>query len=197
MVQIVTPHVARSPARLKLPAYGKALLARRRAGEHPLCVHLIIGNDWRAPCVCTWCALGDMHPLLAIKPEDCQPGRFAWGLTAGLNVVLFDQQGLALDFKQRSIFSKPYDYGPLYAVIGEIARHAADIEISAPGWRTTESAYLLAWSGRDYRFTNDVEHNHGWPCWWSAETEVINAQRRQTWLRAVDERDESTAAASV
>jgi hypothetical protein len=34
--------------KLRLPAYGKALLAARRQGQHPRVVHVIYGEDeWR------------------------------------------------------------------------------------------------------------------------------------------------------
>lgn len=170
-------------SRLKLPAYGRALLEQRRAGEHPLCVHVIVGDDWRAVLDCTWLGFGCAHPVLALRPEDCAPERFDWHLVAGLNVVVFDQAGLMAVYQPADAsHARPWGHGPIYAVIGEIARYAADVEIRSG--TELANAHFLAQLARDVRFKNDPEQNHGWPAWWSAETEALNAQRRQTWCKA-------------
>lgn len=209
MIQILTPPptvapdaeppVPRArPARLKLPAYGKALLQRRRADDHPLCVHLVIGDDWRAPVKCSWQMPGEVHPLLAIKPDDCRAGVFDWRPVAGLNVVLLDQAELALDFQNPdAAHARNWGHGPFYFLLGEIALLAADIEIIGSYSMYSLSAFRIAYSLRDSRLKQDPEKNNGWPSWWSDEIETLNAKRRQTWCRAAFiERHEHQAAPS-
>lgn len=169
----------------KLPAYGKTLLAQRRNDTHPLCVHLIVGNDWRAKCVCSWRALGGVHPVLAIHPEDCRTGVFDWRPVTGVSVTVFDQEGLALDFRPADATHEDcWDHGPLYSVLGEIARFAAEVELRSPGLDRPYLAHEIAAALR-VRGQMTAEQNHGWPSWWSAEIETSNAKRRYAWQRLV------------
>jgi hypothetical protein len=175
-----------APARKKLPAYGKQLLLARRAGQHPLVVHLVFGNRWRQAGACTWPGCGPEHPLLALTPQDYAPGLFNFSVLTGLQVALFDQDahGATKD-------------GPLHLLMGEVAQWSAEVEVISPAFERVEAAHILAYQARDYRHFEDAEKNHGWPCWWSAEIESVNGKRRQTWSAAAAERREPEPAASV
>src|SRR3990167_6513354 len=67
--------------RLKLPPYGKALLDRRRGGDHPLSVNLVYGDRWREV----------EPPRVALDPKDYAPGRYDFHMLAGLRVMIHDQ----------------------------------------------------------------------------------------------------------
>jgi hypothetical protein len=172
--------------RLKLPTYGKALLQERNAGHHPLCAHLIIGRNSRLPLDCAWQAAGEVHPQLEIKPEQCAAGVFDWTLLCGLNVVIFDRSGRALEFNDPDREHRTYwGHGPFYFMVGEIALYSAEIEIRTPWWDRSFSAHEIAASVRAPGWARmTAKQNHGWPGWWSEEIENLNAKQRQIWCRA-------------
>jgi hypothetical protein len=165
----------------KVPAYGAALRERRRGGEHPLCVHLIYGFTWNKPCECWYTIiLPGEHPRLALKPEDYAPGLYDFSVVAGVQVCVFDQDSRA----QR--YESP-DYGParprhfyLYALLGELAWFAADVELHSPALDMATSAFRLA----RQQHRRGRELNDGWPFWWSTELEEKNGRQRETWCRA-------------
>lgn len=179
--------------RLKLPAYGAALRELRRTGTHPLCVHLIFGFHWRAPCVCFWQnVVKGAHPLLALKPSDYAPGLYDFSIVTALQVCVFDQEGAAdpLDDVDRGP-QRPWWCGAFYRLLGELAAFAADVEVYSPRVFGSErrSAYELAWEA------SRRVSPRGWPCWWSHSIEVANAKRRDTWARHVFDPERALAAA--
>jgi hypothetical protein len=89
-----------------LPAYGRALLERRRAGDHPDLVYVIIGDDWgRLPI--------DAH--VCIKP-DRAPGTTDWLPLAGVAVRMV-------------VRDIPMGFERLLAIAGEVACVAAPIHL--------------------------------------------------------------------
>lgn len=159
--------------RLKLPAYGKQLLAARRAGDDPLVVHVIYGENWRDEPTCLWQCKGAAHAKICLKPADYQPGLYDFHLVTGLQVALFDQP--------RASFAED---DKIFDLIGEIGRWSADLHVYVAGEEWPPSASRLAHGRRNYRHVHDAAANHGWPRWWSNEIEQLNEQRRQDWLEA-------------
>jgi hypothetical protein len=167
--------------RKKLPAFGKPLLELRRRGIHPLCVHLIYGLNWRADLKCWWAKVNlvdGVHPLIAIKPDDYAPGIFDFAVLSGLQVEVFDQGGEA------GFYESP-DHGPsrpwywrFYALLGELASFAADVEVNSPAFEG------VRWSAHELA-RKEGRRGQAWPFWWSDEIEEKNAKRRDTWCRAV------------
>ncbi len=154
---------APSATRKKLPAYGKALLAERRAGRHPLLLRVVYGDDWSVP-----------GPKICIKPADYQPGVFDLCVAAGLYVELHDRaDGLAdLDVDQR-----PPSFGPFFDLVRELVVAQACVEIRAAcvTREAGELAFTLRWwDGQASRFQ--------WPRWWDDELDARNHQRLQLCL---------------
>lgn len=152
--------------KLKLPAYGAPLRAARRAGEHPLCVHVIFGDRWREPVQCSvWARtlVQGAHPVLAVRPSEYAAGTLDWSVVTGLRVAVFDQNALAADVG-----------GPLFVLLGELGRFAADIEVHSAIWSTSVQADELAL----------MHKRDAWPAWWTEEVEKINEKRRANWFAA-------------
>jgi hypothetical protein len=173
---------------LKMPAYAGALRKLRRAGNHPACVHLIYGHNWRAP---TCCFLGRMfapglHFTVAVSPAEYEPGLFDFRAVLGLPVAVFDQVRAVDEFKDADArHAVPHGFGPFYTMLGEVARCAAEVEVHSPQWAVPQSANDMAFAMRAGVGRADAERNHGWPAWWSQEIEDLNAARRQQWIAAV------------
>ena len=151
---------------LKLPAYGKPLLACRRAGDHPLSVALIFGHQWRAE-------VGEM-PILAIHPEDYAPGVFDFHVVAGLRVEVHDQEMWAAERNENVL---PPTFGVFYDLLTELARFAAPLAVVWPaksGWDSIEAGELA----REARWFDRAAHQLQWPRWWS---EALHADYQLRW----------------
>jgi len=109
-----------------MPAYAKALLDRRRAGDHPLTVNVVLGNAW-------WAV---KEPKICVKPEDYAPGVFDWRVVAGLRVVVFDED-VALFIAGGGFTGW---------LVGELADFAAQVDVM---WGSdTVCADVVAWLNR-------------------------------------------------
>lgn len=162
---------ARPP--VKLPAYGKQLLAARRSGKHPAVVVVVYGQDWSVPGV--WARL-------AVKPKAALG--LDWHCVAGVGVQVLDRSTAAED-----------DYDAqgnreLFFLLGEIARHAACITVQTPEplfmhqtGRGQAPADLLAWCARRW---DGAARRMLWPAWWSEEIEKINERNRNQWLEETE-----------
>lgn len=129
--------------RPKLPAYGKALLSERRAGNHPAAVQVIVGRPWQAELAGV--------PVLALAAEDWAPGRFDWTPCAGVAVEVIDR-GMER-------------WQDLAQLAGEIARVAAPVMVRSPFLASgraevSELAWCLSAEGRGQ-----------WPAWWGANVQ--------------------------
>lgn len=168
--------------RRKLPAYGKQLLNARRAGDHPLCVHLIFGRDWKAATRCAWAHLPGAHPLLCVHPVDYAPGMYDFRAVTAVMVALFDQDALAGECPWRG---DQADFGRLYDLAGELARYAAGVDIHSL-WERPRDAREIAHAWRAHAERNNPEKNHGWPRWWSEDIERDHTRRRFAWLGSLE-----------
>jgi hypothetical protein len=154
--------------RLKLPAYGKQLLERRRAGDHPLEVAFILGEDWR----------DGQEPRLCINPQDYEPGRYDFRVVAGTRVLVLDQ---ALGAGECDENARPPTFGKFYDLIGELAEFAAVVEIEWPlrsGWMRRE-IQEMAWTARWY---DPSIRRMIWPRWWSDERNTAYSDRFEPWI---------------
>lgn len=157
---------------MKLPAYGKPLLLRRRAGDHPLEVALVFGHQWRAD-------VGRM-PLLALNPEDYAPGVYDFGCVAGLRVLVHDQDMAAADCDENVL---PPTFGVFYDLLGELARLAARVEIVWPaksGWQPVDARELA----REWRWMDRARpagDRMQWPRWWSDALDDDYERRWYEW----------------
>lgn len=143
----------------KLPAYGKALLAQRRGGNHPLTVTLVYGDDWSA----------GREPRVCLKPEDYAPGRFDFGVLAGTKVVVLDQ-GIAA--------AGPPEVEHFHALLGELADADAVVFVEWPesSGCAPMTADVIARCERS---------GPAWPSWWSDELEARHTANWIAWLEDV------------
>jgi hypothetical protein len=150
-------------ARKKLPAYGKQLLADRRAGRHPSILRVVYGDDWSVP-----------GPKVCIRPADYQPGVFDFSVAAGLYVELYDQaDGLCdLDVHQR-----PPVFGAFYDLVRELVEAQACVEIRAAS--VTREAGELAFT---LRWWDAQARRFHWPRWWGDELAAGNRRRLELCL---------------
>lgn len=158
---------ARPP--FKLPAYGKQLLAARRAGRHPAVVTVVYGQDWSVPGV--WARL-------AVKPKAALG--LDWHCVAGVGVQVLDRSTAAED-----------DYDEqgnreLFFLLGEIARHAAAVQVRTPeplfahqSGGGEAHADLLAFCARRW---DPVARRMVWPAWWSDETDARHGRNFELWM---------------
>lgn len=142
---------------MKLPAYGRALVDARRAGNHPERVAFVFGDDWRAP-----------QPRLALRPDDYERGKYDLRPVAGVPV----------DLHQRS-----EEHGKFLELAGELARWAAEVRLHVPyplfiGQREAQPTIVdvreLAWCSREL-----ADGRSRWPAWWSEEIDRQYVQRRE------------------
>lgn len=143
---------------MKLPAFGKTLLAARAQGAHPVCVQVIFGEDWRP-------ARNDV-PLLAMKPESYAPGLYDWRLLAGLDVAVY----------LRAAQPQSWNDAAFCLMAGEIADWAASVELFFPDG-TAEEIALFAWA---VKLDNQDD---AWPRWWPPARAKVYEQR---WKQAFE-----------
>lgn len=156
--------------RLKLPPYGRQLLERRRAGDHPLEVALIYGHDWRAD-------VGGV-PRVALNPEDYVPGKYDFGFLAGLRVTIHDQD---LNADECNPTTTPPTYGKFYDLIAEVAKFVACLDLRWParsGWPPREAAEFA----RCCRWHDHAAGRMQWPRWWSDALAAEYTRRWPAWL---------------
>lgn len=154
--------------RLKLPAYGKRLLAERRAGRHPLEVNLCYGDRWREVAA----------PLIAIEPKDYEPGKYHFFVLAGLHVVIYDQLAGGWDMDPTI---RPPTYGKFYDLAAEVAVADAWVTIRWPKGTSPPESDLqaLAW---ECRWWSMERRAFQWPPWWSDMLEAKHQARWQAWM---------------
>lgn len=142
--------------RRKLPAYAKALLAERRAGNHPLRVQVIVGQPWRPKLAGV--------PMLALNAEEWAPGTFDWTACAGVAVEIIDR-GMARAGKS---------WQELAQLAAEIARYAAPVMVRSSYFsngrgEVTEMVWCLA-----------AKQGGDWPAWWN---DALQADYDRRWTR--------------
>lgn len=190
--------MSEQPARLKLPAYGKALLDNRRRGFHPLVVDVWYGDDWSIPrriaeaeqnlfvvrgrearpYSADWeKEVG--NPTLAIRPRDYAPGVFDFRCVAGVGVYLWDCCGGSADFDQ--VAGGPITrWGLFYFLAGELSAYAATVFFRNTGDAETETAAHLAVTHSDV-----VAGKLVYPAWWSSALSLRHREARPLWQQDV------------
>lgn len=190
--------------RLKLPAYGKALIDNRRRGFHPLYVDVLYGDDWREaatrakleaavfvkdgrnarPYEDRW--LKEVGaPMLALRPREYAPGVYDFRCVAGCAVRLFDTVGAAddVDVDPAAVYpaQRTLRWGLFYDVVRELALFAASVALHVGMSDLGEDMAQYAIGVRHW----DAEARRMvWPRWWSDEIEVRRGQRQFNWIGA-------------
>jgi hypothetical protein len=156
----------------RLPAFGRDLLAQRRARQWVPEVVLLFGDVWKMPAGSA--VTGAWLPgtaRIALKPEDFAPDRFDWACVARLPVEAWL---IPDDEASRAAFE---------AMVGEIS------DVAAVVW-------LVGWADEPFtasRAAHRLRRGLGrWPTWWSDEREAraaaayarYNAQL-DAWLASV------------
>lgn len=149
------------------PAYANRLIEARKAGQHPASAVVVFGHQWR----------GYAEPILAIKPEEYEPGMFDFRAIAGLPVDVVDQVG------EWRLFD---DWPALYWLAAEVAEWAAEVQVHSVAWEEN-SVYgridmeILAQACRLERWA--VSEAPHWPSWWPEKlNEDYGRRNQQYWL---------------
>jgi hypothetical protein len=161
---------------LKNPAYARALIERRRAGDHPWKVHVIYGNDWY---------IGEDLVRLAVKPRAALG--LSWACVAGLRVILLDRATPDEDPDQED------GYREFHYVAAEIARCAAGVEMHSPypfyahqDGPGIADVGQLAYAASLPRLSEWIRgRRRQWPKWWSDELDEIYGKNAQRWREEV------------
>lgn len=172
-------------ARLKLPAFARALVENRRRGFHPLNVTLLYGDNWRTPSLQAkaereavqvhqrepyapqWLQeFGD--PMIAIEPRDYAPGVYDLRCVAGCVVRAIDALNAAADFDLSA-----RRWGRFYELLGELSEFAAEVKVSP----LETYAHDLAWEHRVFD-----AGRYMWPVWWSDQRQREHDRRFVIWL---------------
>jgi hypothetical protein len=139
---------------VKLPAFGKSLLAARFQGGHPELIQVIYGEDWapeRNDC-----------PLLAVKADQFAPGLFDWRCVAGVPVLLVNRSEMPRDWARAGVCF----------LAGELAQWSPYVEFcfsDGTGGMVSTLAYCCRVAGR-------------WPAWWSERLEADYGRRQKTYF---------------
>ncbi len=195
-------------ARLKLPAYGKALINERRQGRHPAVVHVVFAEafgsgEWCEHCPRTGEAAKErgLHPRLHVLPEEFAPFTLDWTLVTGCMVVVFDGREWLGDKHARAF----------YELVGEIGRFAGPVQVyrmepdrpvTTPHTTPLQPVAQEVWAWR-WAFWWDAaslaastfKESGRWPFYWPAETEALNEPRRCRWWEHYGASREPAAAA--
>lgn len=140
------------PRGWRLPAYGKALLAQRRAGVHPASVRLVFGDDWR----------GVAAPRVCVKPGEYRPGVFDWGMLSGLEVRVVVRTDACIG-----------------ALLAELTRLGAVVFIAASDNEALLPAPSYAWDCREF---DAEQRAMRWPAWWSDALNDEQNRLYDAWL---------------
>ena len=156
---------------MRFPAYGRALLERRLAGERPRVVALLVGADWRRP---RW--LPAEIPHLAVKPAPWHLPIVAargarelvdWSVVRGMTVLALDAR--AAD----EIEEGPDRWDSWLWLLAAVQEQARDVWMFTPtieftdspsAWAIERDLSLYAYLGRSIE-----GRTWRWPVWWPCE----------------------------
>ena len=183
--------------RLKLPAYGKALINERRQGRHPAVVHVVFAEAFGSGEWCERCPRSGeeakargLHPRLHVRPEEFAPFTIDWTVVTGCMVAVFDGREWIGDKHARRF----------YELLGELGRFAGPVQVYRlepdPPVRgeVVSSSWRFCWDAAGLAASTFKESGK-WPFYWPAETEARNAPRRRTWWEHYGASREPAAAA--
>ena len=129
---------------MRRPGYAKRLIDLRDAGRHPARVTVIYGERWR----------GYDTPILAIKPEEYEPGKFDFSSVAGLPVDVTDQVGEWPEFENSPA---------LFWLAAEVAQWACEVIVHSVAW---PDGSLYGFAEVD-SLAFGCKRGPQWPAWWS------------------------------
>lgn len=167
----------------RLPAHGEQLLARRRAGVHPLRAWVIVGDDWER--------LPRGAPSLCVGRE-WSAGAVSWLPLAGLAVDVVCRW----PFLDEDAESHPLGWLGLLALVGEVCQVAAPVllhwidEYWPAGWE--RSGECPAWLAEQAARGALGEYWPGspravnWPPGWSQALHDDYLRRVDAWGVAAD-----------
>lgn len=146
---------------MKLPAFGKSLLAAREQDRHPELIQVIYGEDWTPA--------RDDAPLLAVKPEHFAPGIYDLRLVAGVPVDVYD----------RAPWPNDWDRAGVCFLAAELAVWSGKVELhsSDGSW---DDIGTLAFVCRAV--------NRRWPVWWSESLDFDYGRRQETYFTELTRR---------
>ena len=139
---------------MKLPAFGKPLLASRQQDQHPEVIQVIYGEDWTPA--------REDAPLLAVKPDQFAPGIYDWRCVAGVPVELHHRAAMPLDWARAGVC----------LLAAELAVWSPVVNIHFSDGRR-DHVSLLA---RACRVSGR------WPVWWSEALEFDYGRRQETYF---------------
>ena len=168
--------------RLKLPPYGKALLDRRRGGDHPLSVNLVYGDRWREV----------EPPRVALDPKDYAPGRYDFHMLAGLRVMIHDQLAGGWEMDASIL---PAIYGKFYDLAAEVAAADAYVLLRWPKGTEPRETELLPLA-HSCRWWCTERRAWQWPRWWNDALNTQQQARAQAWFLDVNGDRERVRAAA-
>src|SRR3990172_9339507 len=145
---------------MKLPAFGKSLLAARFQGGHPDLIQVIYGDDW-AP------ARADA-PLLAVKPSQFAPGIYDWRCVAGIPG----------EVHHRAAEPELFERAAIGFVAAELAEWSPCVELLFSGGQRCDAG-VLAFACRS---------GGVWPAWWSERLEAEYGKRQETYYAELHRR---------
>lgn len=139
---------------MKLPAYGKALLAARRSGHHPAVITVIYGEHWDVEADVV---------RVAVKPGEAL-GR-DWRCVLGLPIEIEDR-----------FLNGEHD--EQLRLAGEIA-HVGALVMMNGGSGGRYPVHVHAFLSRRW---DKAARRMQWPHWWSEEIDQLNFRNRKLWL---------------
>jgi hypothetical protein len=145
---------------MRQPAYAKRLLERRRNGDHPRGITLILGDDW-TPAEAPW------PEMIALKPQDWRPKGIDWLVVSGLPVLMVERLGVRAEGEWTAAL--------LLSVAAEVAWWAARVYFDT--FPTGDDLQLTALC---YRYPKD--RNFWWPAWWSDAQEMRARTNHERWM---------------
>lgn len=171
-----------------LPAYGRRLMKLRFAGEHPLFVSLLLGENWWTP---------GHEPFtrntawLGMRPRDYVRGYMDFRCVAGASVTVFDLDGKAGEF-ETPIGSPAQPFrNAFFDLLADLAQLSgpllfvtpAEIYTHPPGKSPCE-----VWASR-YAFECKLsDPGRSWPWWWSESLDKLHGEKIDAWLTAARNR---------
>lgn len=139
---------------MKLPAFGKSLLAARFQGGHPEVIQVIYGEDWTPA--------REDAPLLAVKPEQFAPGMYDWRCVAGVPVDLHHRADMPLDWARAGVCF----------LAAELAVWSPAVNIYFRDG-SAEALWSLACACRV---------SGRWPIWWSESLDFDYGRRQEAYF---------------
>lgn len=176
-------------ARLRMPAYAKALRDNRRRGFHPLAgVRLVYGDDWAEAQDAARLESGLFvklgreavpygpgwpWPVLAIRPREFGPKVFDFSALAGVPVTVVDGCEASADVDVDDKSGQVTRWGLFYDLLSEVSTFASVVRLHGSVFDDDPDVRYLA---RDYR-VGDV-----WPRWWSDDLDAHCARLESGWV---------------